>query len=90
MKLIDFRLLNHPDQRVLAWLGENGIDPGHVPADQVMHLDGKQLTYTAFVLEDGHKVMDPRISEHRWLKETRTVTLTTTPDAYGLQENPHD
>lgn len=87
MSIINFYHLNHPDQRVLAWLGENGIDPAHVPADQVMTLEGKELTYTRFVLsEDGFKVpvLGPDGDVCAWRKEQHTVTLTSTPDAYGL------
>ena len=87
MVLINFFHLNHPDQRVLAWLGENGIDPANVPADQVMELDGKELTYTRFVLsEEGFKVPEhgPDGDVCAWRKERVTTTLTSTPNAYGL------
>ena len=87
MTTINFRSMNHPDQRVMAWLGENGIDPAQVPADQDMELDGKQLTYTRFVLSDeGVKVPvhGPDGGVTAWRKEQHTVTLKSTPDAFGL------
>jgi hypothetical protein len=89
MTTINFRGMKHPDQRVMAWLGENGIDPARVPAEQDMDLNGKQLTYTRFVLsEEGLKVPvhGPDGDVCAWQKEQHTVTLTSTPDAFGLFE----
>lgn len=73
-----------PDPQRCAWMEANGIDPNTVPAAQEVLVDGDKITFVAFVLEDGHKVQDPTTSEHRWLKELRTVPLLSAPENHDL------
>lgn len=73
-----------PDPQLCGWFEANGINPGTVPINQEVLVDGDQLTYVAFVQEDGHNVQDPTTSERRWLKELRTVTLVSAPEDHNL------
>jgi len=73
-----------PDPQRMAWLEANDVDPSTVPAAQEALVEDGKLTFVALVQEDGHSVQDPTTSEHRWLKELRTVPLISAPENHGL------
>ena len=85
---LDLSGYNHPDERVMAWIEANNLDPNLIPADLPVIINGDKLTVTEFLLEQTvpgappHKTMAEDGSGLK--KTTRTVPLLSAPEAHGL------
>ena len=85
---VDFSKYDAPDDRVLAFMAANGIDPYLVPAESVATIEGGEITVTEFLLEQAvpgappHKSINSEGTGYK--RTTRTVPLLSAPEDHGL------
>ena len=76
--LTDYPMAHPP---VLNWLRANGLNPKHLPRDQVMEAGDGLLRVTEFVFTpDGYK----KISGDGVVTESFVTTLISPPETHGL------
>lgn len=80
-RLIDLNDYPLAHQPAINWLKANGLNPLHVPKDQVIEVGHGRLWVKKFVLrEDGRKL----IENYDAVTETVSVPLISTPETHGL------
>ncbi|MCT9624284.1 hypothetical protein HWD94_03990 [Pseudarthrobacter equi] len=85
---IDFSRFNAPDDRVLAFLNANGLDPNTIPAQSTATIEDGNLTVSEFIFEQTvpgappHKTLNDDGTGCK--KTTRTVPLVSAPEQHGI------
>lgn len=87
-RIFDFEAYEVPDERVMAWIRANGLDPELIPVRFPAVIENGKLTVTEFILGQS----DPNKPPHKVVssdgngfeKIQRTVPLLSAPEDHGL------